>query len=234
VLFRSEAVGQRLEILDRNLGVHEVVGVVANVKRFMLRPEDKPTVYLPLARYPVSRLSLALRTWGDPAELGPAARAAVAGCLPERSILRVGTMQDRIARSFAVFIPRLIMIFMAVLSGLALVLSSTGIYGIMAYATSQRTQEIGVRLALGATTVNVLSLVMRRGLKLTALGLALGSVLALGVAQILRGLLYETSPTDPVTFAGVCSLLVTVALLACYLPARRAARIDLMAALRYE
>ncbi len=231
---RGEAVGQRLEILDRDLGVHEVVGVVANVKRFTLRPEDKPTVYLPLARYPVSRLSLALRTWGDPAELGPAARAAVAGCLPERSILHVGTLQDRIARSFAVFLPRLMMIFMTVLSGLALVLSSTGIYGIMAYATSQRTQEIGVRLALGARTANVLSLVMRRGLKLTALGLALGSVLALGVAQVLRGLLYETSPTDPVTFAGVCSLLAAVALLACYLPARRAAKIDPMAALRCE
>jgi ABC-type antimicrobial peptide transport system permease subunit len=126
------------------------------------------------------------------------------------------------------------MILFGVFAALALLLSSLGIYGVVSYLTAQRTQEIGVRVALGAQRADVLRMILGKGIKMTALGVLIGLVAALGLTRLMSKLLFGVSPSDPVTFIAVALLLALVALAACYLPARRAARLDPMAALRYE
>jgi putative ABC transport system permease protein len=126
------------------------------------------------------------------------------------------------------------MVMLAIAGGVALLLGAVGIYGVIAYIAAQRTREIGIRMALGAQAADVRRLVLGQGMMLAGIGIAIGLVGALGVTRVMRALLYETSPTDPLTFAGVVPLLVASALVACWLPARRAMRADLIAALRCE
>jgi ABC-type antimicrobial peptide transport system permease subunit len=142
------------------------------------------------------------------------------------------TMNEIIADSLAE--RRFAMIFFGVFAALALLLSSLGIYGVVSYLTAQRTQEIGVRVALGAQRADVLRMILGQGIKMTALGVLIGLVAALGLTRLMSKLLFGVSASDPVTFTAVALLLALVALAACYLPARRAARLDPMAALRYE
>jgi putative ABC transport system permease protein len=229
-------IGKHLDLLDNGMGLHMIVGVVGNVKQLehVLKPQDKPTVYVPFFRRPTGQFSLAVRTSFDPAQLARALGDAIGRAHPDLSIRQTGSMKDRMARTPSLHWPHLAATYMGVLSIVALVFSSTGIYGIMAYAAAQRTHEIGIRLALGARARDVLILVMRRGFKLTLVGLVFGSLAAYGVAGIIGGLLYETSPIDPLTLVSAYALLTAVALLACYLPSRRAARLDPIAALRCE
>ncbi|HYT19195.1 MAG TPA: FtsX-like permease family protein [Candidatus Polarisedimenticolia bacterium] len=126
------------------------------------------------------------------------------------------------------------MLLLGIFASFALILAAVGIYGLIAYSITQRTQELGIRIALGAQRRDVLRLVLRQGTRLTLFGLALGVAAALGITRLMTSLLFGTSPTDPLTFAGVAGLLVFVALLACFIPARRATRIDPLVALRYE
>lgn len=151
---------------------------------------------------------------------------------PALTIFDVEPMTEYIAASL--FGAKIAATLLGVLSAVGLLLAAMGLYGVLAYSVAQRTQEIGLRVALGAGRADVLALVIRQGLTLTLVGIAAGAMIAVGLGRFLSSLLYEVKPADPATFLGVAVLLITVALLACYIPVRRALRIDPMTALRYE
>src|SRR6185503_8196285 len=151
---------------------------------------------------------------------------------PELPVYEVSTMQQLVATSVAT--RRFNMFMVAIFSALALVLAAIGVYGVMSYTVTARTREIGIRIALGARAVNVLSLMIKEGMKLAVVGLAIGIGGALALTRLMRTLLFEVTPTDPATFAGVAILLFVVALFACFLPARRASEFDPVDALRHE
>jgi putative ABC transport system permease protein len=178
-------------------------------------------------------VSLALRTQGDPLRLLPSVREIVRTLDPDIPVIRPRTMAEAISESVAM--NRFGMLFLSMLSVVALLLSSFGIYGIMAYSVSQRTHEIGIRIALGAQVGDVITLVLRQGIMLTLIGVVIGIGGALLLARALNSLLTSgVSPTDPTTFLGTALLLVGVSLLACYLPARRSARVYPIITLRTE
>ena len=175
---------------------------------------------------------LLVRATNDPSTLTHAVRRAVLDVDPNQPIWDARTLDDRIGSTFAT--PRLYTFLLAIFAGLALVLAAVGLYGVLAYQVSRRTREFGIRLALGALTSQVTMLVLRRGLRLFACGAALGLAGALALGKILGTLLYRTSAFDPMVFAGVTLLLGAIALVACWLPARRAMKVDPMVALRAE
>ena len=175
---------------------------------------------------------LVVRAERDPVALVTAVRQEVRRMDPDQAVGTVSTFDARL--SHAVAQPRLQTILLGSFAAIALLLAAIGIYGVMAVAVVQRTKEIGIRMALGAVRRDVLSLVVRQGLTLAGAGLILGVAGALAVTRVLHSLLFSVSATDPVVFAGIAVLLAAVALIACYLPARRAARVDPMIALRHE
>jgi putative ABC transport system permease protein len=211
-----------------------IVGVVGDVKQ---GPLDAPTVqhtYEPYAQHgvPASALNVAVRTAGDPAGLASSLRAAVWGLDRQLAVARVQTMDEVIrestaARRFSVYL------FVA-FAALAVTLAAIGIYGVISYSVAQRTHEIGIRVALGARPGDLLRQVLGQGLLLIGTGVAIGILGALVLTRFLASLLYEVRPIDPVTFIVVSLVLTTVALLASYVPARRATKVDPMVALRYE
>jgi predicted permease len=212
----------------------QVIGVAQDAVFASLREKDLPTAYIPFTQsaWEVTDLTYILRTQGDTAALGPEIRDAVRSLDPDMPIFNLKTEDALIEESLGEehLFSRLLSIF----GGLALLLTATGIYGLLAYTVGRRVREIGIRMALGATQGNVLWLIVKRGLILTALGTAAGIAAALGVTRLLRAFLYGVSPTDPVTFGVVAALLGAIAALACWLPARRAAQLDPMIALRHE
>jgi putative ABC transport system permease protein len=175
---------------------------------------------------------LAVRTTGDPSGFTAAVRSAISSFDKDLAVSRVQTMTEVMDDSVAG--PRFNMMLLAVFAGVAMVLAAVGIYGILSYAVAQRTHEIGVRMALGAQATDVLKLVVGQGVKLTLVGVALGLGAALAVTSVMESLLFEVSTTDPVTFTAIALLLVGVALVASFVPARRATRVDPLVALRYE
>jgi putative ABC transport system permease protein len=209
-----------------------VVGVVPTVK---LRNLDTPTenqFYLPYAYAPWRTMSLVARVRGDPAAFGPSLRRAVAEVDPALPLFEVQTM-TQVAR-LSYWEKRLYGLLFSSFAVIALVLAAIGVYGVMSYAVSQRTHEIGVRVALGAQLRDVLSMVVRRGVLLTVMGLVIGLVGAFAVTRVLAGVLFGVSPTDPASYVGISLVLFTVAVVASYVPARRAARVEPAVALRYE
>jgi putative ABC transport system permease protein len=180
----------------------------------------------------VRSMNLAVRTQTDAASLASAVIGQVHSLDPDLAVTRIRTMTQVISSSVAG--PRFNTLLLGVFAGVALFLAAIGIYGVMAYAIAQQTHEIGIRLALGAEPRNVLQLVLQRGVRLAGVGAAFGVAAALALTRLMAGLLYSVSATDPVTFSGVVLLLLAIALLACYVPARRAMRVDPMVALRYE
>ena len=173
-----------------------------------------------------------VRTHGDPTSIAPAARSVIQTLDSEQPIADVRTMQSLLADSVAR--ARFNTLLLTVFAAVALVLAAVGIYGVMSYAVTQRTHELGLRMALGAQRSHVLSLIVRQGMMMATAGVGIGLVAAFAVTRILATLLYGISATDPLTFLAIALLLTGVALLACYLPARRATRVDPMVALRYE
>ena len=209
----------------------EVVGVVEDA-RFELETEAAPEMYVPYTQRPMDEMTIVIRAAADLANFAPAVRGAVLGVDADQPIHNVKLMEQWLAESVAS--RGLVMKLTSLFAFLALVLAGVGIYGVMAYTVAQRTHEIGIRMALGARGADVLRLVVGQGMVLALLGVALGLAGALAAARVMASLLYGVSATDPVTFASVALLLSAVAALACYIPARRATKIDPMIALRYE
>ncbi len=212
-----------------------IVGVIADMKDQAINRPAFPTVYAPYAQYHNEGWGttvFAVRTAGDPLAASGMVRDQVHSLLPNLPVAEVASMEQLLARSLSR--ARFSMLLLSIFAGLALTLSAVGIYGVMVYAVAQRTREIGVRLALGAQPGDVLSMVLTGGAKLAAFGIVLGLVGGLALNHFLRSQLYGVSAHDPLTYAGVALLLGIVALAACYLPARRATRVDPLVALRYE
>ncbi|HWS54266.1 MAG TPA: ABC transporter permease [Pyrinomonadaceae bacterium] len=229
----EDPIGQRILVRMRpDQEPTEIVGVVGDVKHKGLDAEANPTVYWPHPELPYNGMSLVVRAKGDPATLGAAAQREIQALDPEQPVADVRTMTQWMAESIgrARFSAQLLAVFAV----LALVLATVGIYGVISYSVTQRTHELGVRIALGAQRSDVLRLVVGQGLALAAIGLATGLAGAFGLTRLMRSLLYEVSTTDPLTYAGLSLFLLLVALAACYIPARRATKVDPMEALRYE
>jgi putative ABC transport system permease protein len=210
----------------------EVVGVVAHVKNYGVDQDSRVEMYLPFLQSSVSSFTLVARTAGDPSRLASGLRAAVTAADRGLPVFSVRRLEELIAERTAE--RRLSVLLISVFAGLALLLAAVGIYGVMSYAVTQQTQEIGIRMALGAEREHILRMVLRHGTLMSVAGIGIGLVVALGLARLIASLLFETSATDPPTFSVVPLVLAGVALLACYLPARRATRVDPMVALRYE
>jgi predicted permease len=209
-----------------------VVGVVGDVKHTGLDRAPEFESYVPFLQVPATGMAVVVRTPAEPASLVRAVKNEISAVDKEQPVFSVRTMPEIVANSIAR--QRLSATLLGVGAALALLLASIGIYGVLAYAVTQRTHEIGVRIALGARAADVLRLVIRQGMGLALIGVSAGLVGALGLTRLLSGFLYGVSATDPLTFTTVALVLVAVALLACYVPARRATKIDPMVALRYE
>jgi putative ABC transport system permease protein len=209
-----------------------VVGVVGDVRLQGFDADVRPTAYWPPAELPYTFATLVVRTEGDPRGAVADVREAVGSIDPEVPISSVRTMDERLADS--VERSRFDALLLTIFAGVALLIAVVGVYGVVSYTVSRRTQEIGVRMALGATRGGVLRMILRRGLLLALAGVGVGLVAALGLTRLMTGLLFEVSATDPATYAVVAAALATTALLACLLPARRAASVEPVSALRRE
>jgi len=210
-----------------------IVGVVGDVRGFALDEPPQPTMYWPVAQIRATpALAIVVRTQGDPASLTSAVRGAIAEVDPGQPIYDMLTLDRLVAKSLGQ--RRFTLTLMLLFGAIALVLSAVGIYGVMAFAVTQRTQEIGIRMALGARTIDVLRLILSSGMYLTAIGVIVGLVGAFAITRLMTSLLFGVSPTDAMTFGLVTAGLLLVALLACYIPARRATKVDPLVALRYE
>ena len=231
---RESALGRRIRYgRDGSARWLSIVGVTRDIKQGSLGGAVQDQVYVPYAaRYPWSDMSFVVRTPGDPISVVPLVRAELRQLDPTVPLTNVMSMQALVDRS--IWDRRLYGTMFTLFASIALLLAAIGVYGVVAYAVAQRTREIGVRVALGAEQRDVLRLVVGRGLGLTAAGLALGVLGAAGFTRVLRSQLYGVGPFDPLSFALTALLLVAVALLASYLPARRATRVDPMVALRHE
>ena len=229
----ANPLGQRLIIDMKDTNVPcEIVGVVGDVREDGLNENVQPVAYWPFPELPYSAMAIVVRTAGEPLALMPSIRAAIRDLDKDQPIAEVNSMEQLVAKSVAD--SRFTMVLLAAFAALALVLACIGIYGVMAYSVSQRTHEIGIRMALGAQQSDVLRLVLVQGTRLALAGVGIGIIAALALTRLMASLLYQVSATDPVTFGAVVLLLVAVALAACYIPARRAMRVDPMVALRYE
>ncbi|HET6975498.1 MAG TPA: ABC transporter permease [Pyrinomonadaceae bacterium] len=211
-----------------------VVGVVGDVKITGLDEALRPVLYYPFRQSASTFSNLVARTDSDPNALAGAIRNQIRTLEPDAAILNVRTMDDMIAQTPASFMRRFPALLISIFAGVALLLASIGIYGVVSYSVSQQTHYIGVRMALGASPADILKMVLKQGLFLALLGVGIGVLAALGLMRLLSTLLYQVSTNDVTTFAIVTGTLFFVALLACYLPARRATKVDPLVALRYE
>jgi len=210
----------------------EVIGVVADVKLTGVDQPTPPQAYLPLAQQPVSSLAVVVRTAGNPLALASSVEQTVHSFDKDLPVFSVRSMDQLMENAIAG--QRLAMALLAGLGGLAVTLAATGIYGVISYSVAQRTQEIGVRMALGAQPGNILRLVLGEGFRTVLVGIGLGLAGALALTRLMASLLFGVGPTDPVALAGAALVLLGAALAACYVPARRATRVDPLVALRYE
>jgi putative ABC transport system permease protein len=237
----QEALGQRLAGDGKDNPDAEIVGVVGHVKHFGLDAVERvqPQLYLPFNQAPndilpalAPRMNLIVRTTADPLTLTAAVRRQVQALDPNQPVFNVSTMEQTLNESLVT--QRLSMTLLGFLASLALVLAAVGIYGVMSYTVTQRSHEIGIRMAIGAQPRDVFKMVIGRGMMLALIGVAFGLVGAFGLTRLMTTMLYGVEPSDPVTFVSIGILLIGVALVACYVPGRRATRVDPLVALRYE
>ncbi len=229
-----EAVGHRLKIVnpEQSSDWRTIVGVVGDVRYRGLDEELQPTLYTPFAQTPFMWLYVMVRSPDSVESMVRTLRAAVPSVHPSLTAGNIRPMADVIAQSVAE--PRFNMVIVSAFAALALLLSSIGIYGVIAYSVAQRTHEIGVRMALGAARPDVVRLVLAEGVTTAFLGVALGVASALALGRVMASLLIEVTPRDPLTLGASAGLLLLVAILASYVPARRAARVEPVTALRTE
>jgi putative ABC transport system permease protein len=213
-------------------GGGEVVGIVGDVKEFGLSEASAPQLYMPLRQWPVGRMAVAMRTSTPPMSLADAAKAQVLAIDPSLPVSSVRTMDEIVARSISQ--PRFYLLLLSVFAAVALILAAVGIFGVLSYAVAQRTREIGIRMALGAPERSVLRLVVGQAMLLVLAGIGIGAALAVVLSRGLTTMLFSVSATDPATFAAVAGILCAVSLVASYVPARRATRVDPIVALRSE
>ena len=230
----EDPIGKRITFDDRDKNPEwfEIVGIVGDVKQYGL---DQPTTmqtYEPYTQQTLPYMTLVVRSTGDPNNLTAAIRSEVLKLDKEQPATNIKTLNEYFSTSIAQ--QRFSVVLLGVFAGVALVLAAVGIYGVLSYAVTQRTHEIGIRMALGAGRRDVFRLVVGRGMLLSLIGVASGLIAAFGLTRLMSSLLFGVTATDAMTFASVAGVLLAVALLACYIPARRATKVDPLVALRYE
>jgi putative ABC transport system permease protein len=223
--------GQEVKLYGKAVS-REIIGVVGNVKHEELKDEFQPEMYIPAWQLPTLNMTLVARSRASTESLINSIRRVVQSVDPEQPIRRAQLLETAVARSVAP--QRLVAALLSLFAGLALTLAMIGIYGVMSYSVAQRTQEIGVRMALGAQSRDVLKLILRQGMTLALVGVGAGLLVSAALTRLMKGLLYGVGPNDPLTFVGIAALLTTVTLLAALIPARRATKVDPMVALRCE
>jgi predicted permease len=231
----EDPIGKQVGLGSPEFPAMTVVGIVADVKHLSLREDPGPEMYVPYTQRPypsMLTMHVVLRTKTDPASVMERVREAVGLLDPDVPVAKLTALATLVDDSLAG--PRFSMLLLAAFAALAVLLATIGMYGVISYSVAQRTREIGIRMVLGAQRRNVVGMVLGQGAGLTALGLTIGLVTALGVTRMMRSVLYGVQTTDALTFGSVSVLLVGIALLACYVPARRATRVDPMIALRYD
>ncbi|MBA2242140.1 MAG: ABC transporter permease [Chthoniobacterales bacterium] len=228
----DDPIGKRIEVTWGEGGPDEIVGVVGDIKEGALDKEPEAAVYWPHSREPYSGMALIVRTAGDAARFGAAVQKEIRGLDPDQPIADLRTMKQVISKSIAR--PRFNTLLLTIFAGVALVLASVGLYGVMNYSATQRTHEVGIRMALGATRADIMRLVVGNGMLLTLVGIGIGVVASWGLTRVMQSFLFGVGATDAVTFIAVSGLLILVALVANYIPARKATRVNPVIALRYE
>jgi len=229
---RKIRIGAGEGVARESYKIREVVGVVGDIHNNEIGGALKPTYYVPLPQLMWGPPTLVVRTAGDPNAFTNELRKLLSSLDPDAPLYDIRSMEDYLALDLGR--ARFQTVLLALFAGVALLLTAIGLYGVMAYAVTQRTHEIGVRMALGATQSSVLRMILQRGAWLTVTGIGIGVVGAIALARVIESLLYEIPPRDPITYVAVCVTLGSVALLASYIPALRATRVDPMFALRYE
>ncbi len=227
----QDPIGRRIDISGPAF-LREIVGVVADVKQQALRAPVAPQVYEPFAQQPARSFKIVVRGVGEATRLADSIRASVAAIDPDQATSAVRPMQEVVSRSVSQ--DRFAALLLGIFAFVALALAAVGIYGVMAYSVAQRTREIGIRVALGARRSAILQLVIGHSLRIAAIGVGIGLVGSVFLTRVLRGMLFGVEATDPATFATVAGGLFLIAMLAAFVPARRASRVDPMVALRYE
>lgn len=228
----EDPIGRGLDIGNGTDGFYDIVGVVGNVHHSGLDANPNPTMYVPYRQDVFSTMWIVARTDGDPAQLSAAARQAVREVDPGLPAYSLSPLENIVTDSVAQ--RRFSMLLLASFAVIALFLAAVGLYGVVAYTVSQRTQEIGVRMAVGAQRSDVLSMVVGGGMKLALVGVAIGLAAAMALSRLLETMLFQVAPSDPASYGATALLLLVVAALACYVPARRAMRVDPIVALRQE
>jgi putative ABC transport system permease protein len=230
----ESALGKRIRFgpPESNEPWHTIVGVAGSVRHARLDRESRQTVYVPYLQIPVRGMAVAIRTSADPESLAGAVRKEVLALDKDQPIANVLTMNEIVSRS--IWAQRFYAMLFGIFAALALILAAVGIYGVMSYAITQRTREIGIRMALGAGQLNVLKLTLTQGMRLALTGVVVGLFGAFALTRLMSGMLFGVSATDSATFVSIAGLLIGVTLLACYVPARRATKVDPLVALRYE
>jgi putative ABC transport system permease protein len=232
---RQNPIGKRIKFpgSDKNPQPwRTIVGVLNDVSQYSLDQKAPMQIYLPHEQFPTYFNTIVVKTTDKPEQMTAAVRSAILSVDSEQAVFNVATLQELQANS--IMLRSFFMLLLITFASLALALALVGIYGVMSYAVTQRTQEIGIRMALGAGAGDVLRLILRSGLTLTAVGVLVGLAGAFALTRLLAALLFGVRPTDVLTFTSMSLAVIAAALLACYIPARRATKVDPLVALRYE